>query len=190
MNGSDPKTTDELARELGQLMARVPAQIVVSELQTAVERLSFYIMSNNEDTLHLEYDNARSVLSDDISPKMLKFIKLLVEDNRVDLLVGHSGRKFLAYCTELYMNAPEVRVSTAVSLSNKFVNEMTLALRAVYPEPVRIVFQVSPIIIAGFSINDNGVTYDYSLRTHIDKYIPKFVEQQILHILVGANNGK
>lgn len=190
MNGSDPKAMDELVGKLEQLMARVPGQIVISELQTTVERLSFCVISNKDGSFHLDYDTARSVLGDDISPKMLRFVGSMIENNTVDQLVGHSGRKFLAYCSEFYMNVPELKVSTAVSLSNKFANEMTSALRVVHPWPVRIVFQVSPIIIAGFIISDKGSNHDHSLRTHIDKFIPKFVEQRILHILMEPNNGQ
>lgn len=139
---------------------------LLSELHIVVERMSFSGAHKN-----LKYDDNSSLAEIDllfegeISPSMLNFIHWLAVNGNLGVLADKAGNVFLNACINRYQKATEIRFLTAVELPDLLKQSIIGRLYHIYPSTSRVVFEVSPSVIAGFVIKDKFKLVDKSLKT-------------------------
>lgn len=164
---------------IDSISGNMPISTTLTEVQLAVERLSFAdfaTLSSGSDSVHAEID---LMFRDEISSGMVGFLHWMAGNDSLSLLVGEQGRIFLDRCISKYSNVDEVQVVTAIPLESDHRERLVSQLRAVYPEPARILFSTSPLVYAGFLIADQGRTVvDRTLRTHIATTVPRVARME------------
>lgn len=163
-----------IIRGLEIAMMHIPSSQVLAELHVTVERLSFVA---EEGVSQLDIEVIYDILDGDVSGRFLKFVHALLKSNKLSLLIGESGRHLIQHITDYYRDAPEVEVLTAVELPLHFRQELVQQLRAVHPEPHRIVFAIMPDMVAGIMLKTSQGVYDYSLRTAMKQHLPDYVKR-------------
>lgn len=144
----------------------------LQELQISIERLTFGSQSIGNDLSLNDIDN---LLSGDVSPHLMSFLRWLHHKRILRLLVGDNGRRMLSYCTEYYRSVKQIHVTTAIPLRETFRITLLKHLRIRYPEPTRIVFETSPGLLAGCIIDDGTLRSDMSLKARYPNYIGEYL---------------
>lgn len=153
----------QVIAELDRLTTHMPVDTMLSELLAVVERLTFSGVTRN-----VRREPPRRVveglLQHDISKEVLEFTLWMADHKLLQFLSDQGGRWFLAYCNKYYSQIKQVLFITAIELKSEKRAHVLERLRHIYPAPARIVFQISPSILAGCIIDDGSKRTDYSLR--------------------------
>lgn len=176
----------ETMMRLDELTARLPIAQLLSELQVAVERLSFAGIANKRpQTIPAFTAELDELFDQDISRELMQFIYWLASRNTVSILADKTGELFINYCIQHYREIPEVRFATAVALPEEALRDIGARLRDLYPLPARIIFEVTPSVVAGFVIKERGSEVDRSLKSFMPRAITHFlaapVQQEANH---------
>ena len=158
-------SVDVVIEMLEQLTAHMSAAQLLAELQLAVERLAFsqlHVRKLEGDELLAELD---ILFVGELSEGILKFIRWLAEQGKINVLYGRPGVLFLDHCIKVYDQITEVHFVTAVELHASTMRSVTARLGMIYTEPHRVVYDVMPSLVAGFVIQDGSKVIDKSLRT-------------------------
>ena len=171
---------------LDQATKRLPIAQLLSELQIAVERISFSGVHRKNPQSEPEFIAELDMLFDgEVSEDLLEFIHWLASLNALGVLADRTGYLFLNYCTKQYGEITEVRFITPVDLPTESRQYIAERLGTVYPAPARVVYEVMPSIVAGFVIHDGSTTIDRSLRSHMARTVkPRIIDmirQEPLH---------
>ena len=165
---------DEALRQIDAISSNVPIATTLRELQLVVERLSFSRLHErdpqNDPATLAEID---LFFRDEVSDGMVKFIRWTAGRHLLGALSDEQGRVFLDGCLSKYRKVKEVQVVTAIDLTDEHREAIIRRLRAVHPDPARILFSSSPSIIAGFVMNSGNSVVDKSLRSHVSETISK-----------------
>ncbi len=165
---------------LDQATKRLPVAQLLSELQIAVERISFSSIHARSPQSTPEFIIELDMLfENEISEDLLQFIHWLASLNALSVLADRTGTLFLNYCIKQYRNVPEVRFITPIELSAENRQYVAQRLDRLYPSPSRVVYEVMPSLVAGFIIHDGSKTVDRSLRSHMTRIIKPELIQDI-----------
>lgn len=160
--------TSNVMRRLDQATRRLPVSQLISELQVAVERVSFSGIHRLKPQSSQEFATEIDLLFDgEISEDMLQFIYWLASFDALSILADKTGELFINFCIKQYRSMSEVRFITSVELPTETRQFIAEKLAALYPEHTRVVYEVMPSIVAGFVIRDGSKVIDRSLRSHM-----------------------
>ena len=168
----------EIMSVLNACTIDVPIEQTIQELQVAIERLSFGGETMGPD---ISMDDIDTLLNGDISAGTMQFINWLQERKSLSILMGQRGNMFLAFCIRYYRTIREVKCITPVVLSEGFRISLLGQLRTIYPEPTRILFDVSPSLVAGCVIDDGEKRTDMSLRSASPSLVRRFITRHAHH---------
>ena len=172
-----PEIRGSIGREIMSVLnactINMSAEQTLRELQLAVERLTFGSENIGEDMSMSDID---TILGGDVSTGMTTFIAWLHRRNAVRLLFGENGRLLLSFCVRYYRNIQQVRCSTPIPLRESFRIKLLTQLRILYPEPINIIFETEPSLVAGCVIDDGHKRIDMSLKSKVPVLVNKYVE--------------
>lgn len=183
MNTNDLERAKQI---LTTQMPHVPKAQILHELGVVLERLHF--MPNVAEILQsadsMQVQSSLSfLLQQDVSSSMYQGLTDLQEQGLGNVLIDAEGEQFFQFCREYFESLAEVRVVTAVKLSDNFERQLALQLNRDNTQAIRVVFEVLPTIIGGCMIIDaNGRTTDYSFKTNISFYAHRFLSRKLQEI--------
>ncbi|MDB5182153.1 MAG: hypothetical protein JWP13_916 [Candidatus Saccharibacteria bacterium] len=155
---------------------------IIAELHVVVERLEFVKFKPGHKDSHEELLSQIAYLLDrDLSPGILEFVRELIEEESLEVLIGDNGRTFTGYVEAYFSEKKQVIFRTAVHMSKPVERLVQAKLMDIFPVSSRIVFEVDPSIGAGFMLVDNGnAVADYSLRTKVVKLIERRIREHVV----------
>lgn len=180
-------TSNQILTMLDRFTATLPVSQLLGELQVAVERISFsklHTRPAHQGKVTLAEINL--LFEDQISEEVLSFVRWLAEKRALAQLADETGILFIDECSKLYRATKEVRFITPIVLSDKLQTSIRQQLVRNYTVPVRVVFEVSPNVMAGFVLQDGTHKVDRSLRAFSQLYLKRYIEKRFA---VGGLNG-
>ncbi|USN96652.1 MAG: F0F1 ATP synthase subunit delta [Candidatus Nomurabacteria bacterium] len=172
-----PEVRGSIGREIMSVLnactINMSSEQTLRELQLTVERLTFASENIGEDMSMTDVD---TILGGDVSPGTMSFIAWLHKRNAIRLLFGENGRMLLSFCVRYYRNVQQVRCSTPIPLRESFRIKLLTQLRILYPEPINIIFETVPSLVAGCIIDDGHKRVDMSLQSKIPKLVSQYVD--------------
>lgn len=162
----DASPINELLAQFEQDTAHLPVAQIISELQIAIERISFTGLHNSNQQALPELDaEIDQLLQGEVSDTILAYIHWLASRGALGVFADQTGRMFLSYCIKLYKDSVEIKFITPIELSSSFREVIAAKLGRMYPPPARVVYEVMPSLVAGFVIQTGTATVDKSLRS-------------------------
>lgn len=178
---------NDIMKRLDEATVQLSVTQLLGEVQVAIERITFSGIANKTPQASTEYVAVLDeLLEGDISSDLLEFIHWLASKNAISMLSDKTGVMFMNHCTKYYREVPEVRFITAVAIPAHNRNNITERLRILYPSPARIIYEVSPSIVAGFVIKERSDQVDRSLRKCMQPLIRRALKNKSLS---GAIHG-
>jgi len=166
----------EAIEQLEMRSTEMPIASTLAELQIVIERLSFTdIVNKTEQNKAVDPIKLKLLLQDEISNSMMDFVLWVSEHRLLRMLSGDTGRHFLSYCITTYRSVTEVECVTPIKITGDYKASLVKRLRVIYPQPSRIIFKQSSMIIAGFILISGRTVVDKSLRRHITQTVPDYV---------------
>lgn len=153
---------------------------ILSELQTIIERVSFSKLHQNSQVRGPISTAEIDLLFDgQISPEMLFFTHWLSEHKLLRVVTDDAGVAFFSYCVKYYRNIREITFTSATILTRQLQDSIRKQLANRYDTAIRIIFEISPSIIAGFIIDDGTAHIDRSLRTFSNRHMPTYLSNLV-----------
>jgi F0F1-type ATP synthase delta subunit len=154
---------------------------IIGELHVVVERLEFVDFKPDKKGSHEAVLAQIAYLLDrDLSPGIMEFVRDLIEDNALEVLMGNNGRQFIGYCDAYYAEKKQIIFKTAVHMSREKQRYVQSRLMMIFPLSTRIVFEVDTSIGAGFMLTENGNSLaDYSLRSKMVKLLDRRIRERV-----------
>lgn len=189
-SGSECPKLSDLFDMLQSLTNEISLHTVLDELQLVVERITFSGIAERQRQASQEvFTDLDLYFEEEVTPEMMQFIRWCASKSELRALSDDAGRSFLEYCIIEYRKIQEIRFVTAVHCGKIVRTKLIDRLRTQFPEPARIVFDVSHSLIAGFVIESGDEIYDASLRTHINTLIARDVRVSGVSTESGASRG-
>ena len=110
----------------------------------------------------------------DLHPKTLRFLLLLVENGRLELLSEISEK--LPDMWNVSQGITSFEISSVISLSENQKKALTDKLERLEKRPVFLKYKIDPDLIGGVSIRQGNIIYDASLRGALMKLQEKILE--------------
>jgi F0F1-type ATP synthase delta subunit len=154
---------------------------IIGELHIVVERLEFVDFKAQQNaTPEAMLAQVGFLLDRDLSPGIMQFVRELIEERQLDVLLGASGRQFIGYCDAYFSERKQIVFKSAVHLSREHQRHVQSKLMTVFPISSRIVFEVDQSIGAGFMLVEDGrMLADYSLRSKMVKLLDKRIRERV-----------
>lgn len=167
---------DVLVGELNRLTQHYSKKMTLSELQLVVERITFGLtMKSTPKTPEELLQNVHVLLADDVSVEMLAFVDWVIDQQSVGSLQAEAGRAFLNHTIQYLHSIEEIIVATPVALGDSHRRRVVTNLRAVHPDPARIIFETKPSLLLGCTISAGNTVYDYSLVHSANNRMKEYV---------------
>lgn len=106
-----------------------------------------------------------------ISSKIERFILLILEHNRMELL--SNILELLPYMWNEKKGIPTFEVSSVIPLTEAQTQKLSAKLEKMEKSPVALKFKQDPSLIGGLSIKKGNMVYDVSLKGDLNKLIEK-----------------
>ncbi len=110
----------------------------------------------------------------DVHPKVLRFLLLLIENGRLELLPDISDQ--LPDMWNVSQGISSFEISSVISLSDSQKKVLTVKLEKMEKRPVFLKYKIDPDLIGGVSIRQGNIIYDASLRGALTKLQEKILE--------------
>lgn len=153
---------------------------IIAEMHVVVERLEFVKFDpSREDNRETLLAQIAYLLDRDLSPGIMEFVRELIDEDSLEVLLGDKGRQFIGYCEAYFSEKKQVVFRTAVHVSREAQRNIQAQLMGVFPVSSRFVFESDPAVGAGFMIIEGGnVVADYSLRSKMVKLIERYIRER------------
>lgn len=183
---SNNQATLNIMSHLYETTSNLTTAQIISEMRVAVERISFAGLAKKQLQSTPEFEaELIGLFEGEISQDMMQFISWLASMNALSVMADKVGRLFVDYCIKYYREIPEIRFISAVELPTESHLMIADMLRSIHSAPTRIIYEVSPSIIAGFIIKEGEQVVDRSLRSHMSHSIRDFMlksyDQGLVH---------
>jgi len=112
--------------------------------------------------------------SKDLHPKVHRFLLLLIESDRLELLLY-----ILDYLPDMWnieLGISSFEISSVISLSETQKKVLADKLERLEKRPVSLKYKIDPDLIGGVSIRQGNIIYDASLRGALTKLQEKILE--------------
>jgi F0F1-type ATP synthase delta subunit len=154
---------------------------IIAEMHVVVERLEFVdFKANQKASKESLLSQVAFLLDRDLSPGIMEFVRDLIENDALEVLVGDKGRQFIGYCEAYFAEKQQIIFRTAVHMSKEKQRLVQAYLMGVFPVSSRIVFEVDPNVGAGFVLVEHGNPIaDYSLRSKMVKLLDKRIREKL-----------
>jgi len=110
----------------------------------------------------------------DVHPKVLRFLLLLIENGRLELLPDISDQ--LPDMWNVSQGISSFEISSVISLSDSQKKVLSVKLEKMEKRPVFLKYKIDPDLIGGVSIRQGNIVYDASLRGALTKLQEKILE--------------
>lgn len=110
----------------------------------------------------------------DLHPKVQRFLLLLIENGRLELLSDISDR--LPDMWNVSQGISSFEISSVISLSDSQKKVLADKLAKMEKKPVFLKYKIDPDLIGGVSIRQGNIVYDASLRGALTKLQEKILE--------------
>lgn len=110
----------------------------------------------------------------DYLPKVQRFLLLLIENSRLELLPD-----LLEHLPEMWnteQNISSFEISSVISLSESQKKDLAAKLENLEKRSVFLKYKIDPDLIGGLSIRQGNIVYDVSLRGALTKLQEKILE--------------
>lgn len=194
MNNDNPhqKSSSEEIYEFAfvELSKRLPFTSVgevLSDLQLVVERISFSSIATNTKNQDAEYLKTKvsQLLDVDVPKQVIAFCNLLIDKKILILLDGERGRYFISHCSKRLKSIPQVDIFVPCKIHLATKHSLAEKIQKMYSHEVRVVFNTSPSVVAGFVIRDGSKTIDLSLGSASNVLISKHITKKLKEISGG-----
>lgn len=108
------------------------------------------------------------------SQKTTRFLALLLDHNRLDLL-GEILQALPLFWNEK-QGVATFEVSSVVALSDAQKQKLAEELERLEKRPISLNYRVDPDLVAGLSLKKGNLVYDASLRGHLARLREKIIE--------------
>jgi F0F1-type ATP synthase delta subunit len=154
---------------------------IVGELHIVVERLEFVDFKAQQNaTPEAMLAQIAFLLDRDLSPGIMQFVRELIDEGQLGVLLGSEGRQFIGYCDAYFSERKQIIFKTAVHLSREKQRHIQSRLMIVFPISSRIVFEVDQSVGAGFVLLEDGnMLADYSLRSKMVKLLDRRIRERV-----------
>jgi len=110
----------------------------------------------------------------DLHPKVQRFLLLLIENGRLELLSNISDH--LPDMWNVSQGISSFEISSVISLSDSQKKALADKLEKMEKRPVFLKYKIDPDLIGGVSIKQGNIVYDASLRGALTKLQEKILE--------------
>ena len=110
----------------------------------------------------------------DLHPKVKRFLLLLIENGRLELLPDISDQ--LPDMWNVLQGISSFEISSVISLSHSQKKALVDKLEKMEKRPVFLKYKIDPDLIGGVSIRQGNIVYDASLRGALMKLQEKILE--------------
>jgi F-type H+-transporting ATPase subunit delta len=110
----------------------------------------------------------------DFNPKVRRFLLLLIENGRLELLPDILGH--LPEMWNIEQGITSFEISSVISLSDSQKKVLADKLEKMEKRPVFLEYKIDPELIGGVSIRQGNIVYDASLRGALTKLQEKISE--------------
>lgn len=153
---------------------------IVSEVSLLIERLNFAGIDPVNDDYKKKLERVEYLINRDVSPGMVRFVEFLIAADKIGVLLSDAGKLFPDYCKAYFSEMKQLTFTTPIELTDSSKLHARMMLMKIYPVNTRVIFDVNPELIAGFTLHDNqalitnrsmGANMAHLLRTYITKHV-------------------
>lgn len=154
---------------------------IIGELSLVVERLGFAeFRLDNPASVQKDLETIDFLLSRDVSPGTVEFVKFLAETNHLGVVLKDAGLMFIGYCQAHFSEMKQITFRSAIEMSPGMRRHIRVMLMKRYAVSTRILFEQEPSLVAGFCLYDaKGIIRNYSLREQGVKLIDKYLRKRL-----------
>jgi F0F1-type ATP synthase delta subunit len=186
---SDTRVHDMMLAKMEALFQHVPSETIIAQLQLAVERITFAGVVRADGDNNHKYALSKELIEDEVSPAMLSFLRVVITNGHLEAISGENGRQFIGHCIRYYADSTEAIFISAIPLDQDFQQVIARKLKAQFSPQTKIVFRVSPTLVAGFVIKVGNDKHDYSLGTSMRASLRSYAQKVFVDGIRSAARG-